>query len=105
MPMVRDPHEPWTRGRSRDVESGGLEPGVSRRLSTILPPANGSALIAHLAGSNIALAWLFHQNRLHVLIDMDLDPSQYSEAERRTVDPPIPVDIPRRPRLASWTGR
>jgi hypothetical protein len=28
---------------------------------------------------------------------MDLDPSQYSEADRRAVDPPIPVDI------ATWS--
>jgi hypothetical protein len=35
---------------------------------------------------------------------MDLDPSQYSEADRRAVDPPIQVEMATCPRPASSTG-
>ena len=51
-------------------------------------------------------------------MDMELDPDQYGEADRRKVDPPVPVDVAtwskagtldwwvkeRRPRL-EWWGR
>ena len=41
---------------------------------------------------------IFHVNSIHVLMMcMELDPRQYSAADRREVDPPIPdwwVDFP-----------
>ena len=43
---------------------------------------------------------LFHQNRKHVLIDMDLNDDevqQRAEADRREVDPPIQVEA------ATWS--
>jgi hypothetical protein len=52
-----------------------------------------------VSGSRPSVAWLFQQNRLHVLIVdfSDADVQQFAEADRREVDPPIQVQT------ATWS--